>query len=248
MCTLPAMIFLLSSTVVAAEYGAITGQILLEGEIPSPDLIVKKGDPTAKDAAVCAAGDIESESLVVDPKSKGIANIFVYLRKKPKNVHPDLVSTPADAQEVVFDQKGCRFMPHALFLRTDQTVIVKSGDSCAHNTHTYPLSNAPQNFIIQANDRVGVELKMPIRERLPIQVKCDIHPWMEAYWLILDHPYATKTDKQGKFTLDKVPAGKHTFTLWHEEVGYIERKFNVQVSPGENALEPVIVPVARFEE
>ena len=47
-------------------------------------------------------------------------------------------------------------------------------------------------------------------------VKCDIHPWMRAWWLIVDHPYAAISGKDGKFTIEKVPAGTQEFTAWQD--------------------------------
>src|SRR5262249_38150563 len=106
---------------IADEFGTITGQFLLDGEIPKLKALVDKGDMKVNDPAICAAADIPDETLVVDSKTKGVANIFVYLPKAEK-VHPQLQTTAM--KEVAFDQKDCRFVPHALFVRTDQVVQV----------------------------------------------------------------------------------------------------------------------------
>lgn len=228
-----------------AQWGDIEGQFVLEGEVPEPVYIFKKGDPV-KDAEVCAAEDFKSDALVVDSETKGIANVFIYLRSAPQ-IHPDLAESKEDA--VVFDQKGCRFIPHALFVRTDQDVIVKSDDPIAHNTHTFTLRNQPVNILIAANDREGVEVSVPLPEILPMQVKCDLHPHMLAYWLILDHPYAAISGKDGKFTIKGLPAGEHSFRVWHEKVGYVDRAYTVTVKDGETTkLEPVKIPLERFED
>jgi len=144
-------------------YGSISGQFVLEGEIPEPAILVKKGDAQAKDAPVCAAEDVKSETLVVDPASKGIANIFVFMRKAPK-VHPSLKESKEKTVE--FDQKGCHFIPHALLVRTDQVVLVKSGDPISHNTHTFPLRNSANNLTIPGNERKGVEFIHKAPEKL----------------------------------------------------------------------------------
>ena len=38
-----------------------------------------------------------------------------------------------------------------------------------------------------------------------MEVTCDFHPWMKVYWLILDHPYAALTDKDGRFHIENMP-------------------------------------------
>ncbi|HLJ12642.1 MAG TPA: hypothetical protein VKU82_15715, partial [Planctomycetaceae bacterium] len=83
-------------------YGSITGQFVLEGEIPSFKPLVALGNMTVNDAAICTAADVPDESLVVDAASKGIANVFVYLPKAEK-VHPRMKESAA--KEVPFDQK-----------------------------------------------------------------------------------------------------------------------------------------------
>lgn len=240
---------LIGGVAVGADgFGTIKGQFIYDGDVPKPTLQIKKGDATVKDAAVCAANDLLTNELLVDPETKGIANVFIYLRSIDEDeIHPDLVKS--EKKELVMDQKNCRFYPHAMFVRTDQVVRVLSDDNCAHNTHTFPIRNNAVNFLMRPNDRVGQEVSNPVSEILPIQVKCDIHPWMRAYWLILDHPYAAVTDAKGNFTIENLPEGKHSFRVWHERVGYIDRTYKVEVEDGKvTMLEPEKVPASKFED
>jgi len=229
-------LFLAAQAASAADYGTISGQFILKGDVPDPKFAIKKGDATVKDAAVCAAVDLPSQELLIDPKSKGIQHIFIYLRKAT-DVHPDLKSVPADKKIITFDQKNCRFTPHTLFARTDQEVKVISSDAVAHNTHTFPIRNDQVNFLLAPNDKNGQKVSHRFAEFLPMQVKCDIHPWMRAYWLVLDHPYAAITDKDGKFTIEKLPVGEHSFRVWHERSGWVNRSYKVDVKPGNNPLD-----------
>ncbi len=229
----------------AAGWGSVTGQFVFDGDIPKPTVQRTKGDPNVKDAAVCAKMDHLNNDLVINPENKGIQNIFMYMRRA-KSVHPELKESKE--KTVVFDQKGCTFFPHALIVRTDQKVLVKSGDDVAHNTHTFPLKNQAVNFILAPNDRAGKEVANPIAEILPTQVKCDIHPWMTAYWFVCDHPYAVVSDKDGKFTIKNLPEGKNDFRIWHEKVGYVERKFTVNIKDGETLdLGEIKVSAAKFK-
>ncbi len=221
-----------ATSVSAAEgWGSMTGKIIWKGELPKPELLHRKG-AAIKDATVCAVRDVYKSDLVVDEDSKGIANIFIYLPKSPKKIHPDLSKFD---EQVVFNQENCTFKPHTLLVRAGQTVEVLNSDSMSHNTHTYPLRNTAQNLIITGNTAKGqgAAFPMPSREFLPIQVKCDLHNWMLAYWLILDHPYSAITQMDGSFEIKNLPAGTHTFRVWHERVGYLERKLSVVIQDGE---------------
>jgi len=222
--------FLSPAAVSAAGWGSVTGRFVYDGEAPKRTVQREKGDPAVKDPAVCAATDHLNNDLVVNPENKGIANVFMYMRRA-KDIHPDLKESKE--KTVVFDQKGCTFKPHALIVRTDQKVIVKSDDPVAHNTHTFPIKNQAVNFILAPNDREGKEVENVIPEILPMQVKCDIHPWMTAYWFVVDHPYAIVSDEDGKFTIENLPEGKNEFRIWQEKAGYLDRKFTVNVKAGE---------------
>ncbi len=241
-------LFALCTSVQAADWGSVTGQFVLDGEIPKIEPWVKKGDANAKDAAVCAANGVPNGAMVFNADNKGIANVIVYMRRA-KTVHPDLMSSKEKVVE--FDQKGCDFLPHMMIVRTDQTIVCKSSDAVAHNVHATPFANSAVNFIVQPNDQTGVEVKLPLAEPVApyVEVKCDIHPWMKAWWVVVDHPYAAVTDKDGKFTIENLPAGETEFRVWHEKVGFINKKWIVDVKAGKTTtLETVPVPVDSFKE
>ncbi len=220
----------------AQGWGTITGKVVVDGTPPQLPLLVTKGDTAVNNASVCAVKDIPNDKLIVGKKG-GLANCFVYhfQRRGKVDIHPDL-KKPAQ-EKVQFDYKGCIFTPHVLVVRTDQKVNVINSDAIGHNLHTFPLRNDGKNLLLAANDKKGIEIDFQKGEPLPVQVTCDIHPWMTARWFVVEHPYAVVTDKEGKFTIKLVPEGKHKFRIWHEIPGYIkkdgERDFKVDLKAGQ---------------
>ena len=227
---------LVTSSVEAKGYGKVVGKFVFKGDVPATAMLVKKGDATAKDAKVCAVNGVESQALVIDKDSKGIKNVVIYIKKmKSKYIHPDLAKSKNPV--VDYDQKGCKFVPHILFVRTDQQVRVLSDDAINHNFHSIPIKGKGQNFLVGPNDRVGTKVKAEVPESLPIPVQCDIHPWMKGHWMILDHPYCAITKADGTFEIDLVPDGKQDFRVWHEKKGYINSGsrtgFKAKIKDGE---------------
>lgn len=146
----------------ADDWGSIRGQIVVEGEIPERPLLIAKG-ADIKDKEVCAAEDHYAEDLIIDKDSKGLANVFVYLAKKPKGIHPDLIEPITEAVPVTY--KGCQLVPHCLICRTDQRIEIGSDDSTAHNPQIYPLKNQPIGSAVPPNSRCNSERPNPCRSK-----------------------------------------------------------------------------------
>lgn len=223
--------------------GNIRGRIVYKGTPPELAPLIPQGAAT-RDGEVCAADmNIPDQSLVVSGDG-GIRNVFVYLDKAPKGV--EIPAVPSEP--VPFDQKNCVFLPHALLVRVDQPIKVLNDDAVQHNTHTFPTRNAPFNNAIKPNDREGLELVYAKGESQPFEVKCDVHTWMRAYHLALEHPFAAVTGEDGSFEIQGLPAGKHEFRIWHERAkgGYLERKFEVTVKEGDNELPAIEFDGSKF--
>ena len=57
-------------------------------------------------------------------------------------------------------------------------------------------------------------------------MKCNIHPWMHGYFVVVKGPYAI-TDDSGNYTIENVPAGNYTVTAWQETYGTQTQKVTV---------------------
>ena len=215
----------------AGGVGDLVGQIVFDGAPPALVPLIAQG-ADVKDKATCSAMEVPDETLVVDGETKGVQNVFVFLEKPPAGAAP--VPVP---EKQIFDQVGCKFIPHVMLVRTKSPLLVLSEDPIGHNTHTYPSRNSSFNGAISANDRKGVAITYTQPEREPFKVTCDVHPWMSAYHLPLDHGYAAVTDAKGQFVIKGLPAGSHTFKVWHETGKLLERGYKVTIKAGENPVE-----------
>ena len=219
-----------AGSVFAQGWGTLQGKIVADGNVSRFKPLVAKGE-NVKDAEVCSVKAIPDDSLVVSEKGE-VANCFVYLylRRGTPDVHPSLKTPEKDTLE--FDNQGCRFVPRFMVVRTDQVVKCLNTDPCGHNVRTNPLKNEAYNQLISGGNTTGIDMTHTQSEMLPMQVKCDIHPWMTAYWLVLDHPYSTISKEDGTFKIENMPAGKHDIRIWHERVGFIERT-SVEIKDGQ---------------
>jgi hypothetical protein len=216
---------------VAAGYGNLTGRVTFDGEAKDPTPLVSAGEIKADDRAVCGAHPILDESLLVNKTNKGLANVVIFLEKRPGNIKPELAKPPTEVKK--FDQKGCVFIPHVLVVQVGQPLRVFSQDKIAHNTHTRPKRNPDFNQLIAPEESVGKACDYTKTESVPISVGCDLHNWMKAYHFPVDHPYVAVTDENGEFKIEGLPAGKHSFNVWHErgpgDSHLLERKLQITI-------------------
>lgn len=196
--------------------GKLVGTIKFAGT--APVLAPKATKGNAKDPAVCAKdADIPDESLIVGAGG-GLKHVFIYLDKAPAG------GTAENPEIGVFDQKACIFTSHSFLAIAGVEFEVKNSDAAAHNVHTFPQLGAVQNFGMEPNS--STKMSFNKAEKQPIQIKCDIHPWMEGWALVLDHPYMTTTDENGSFELPELPGGTYSVRIWHErgaKRGQLER-------------------------
>jgi plastocyanin len=202
-----------TAMVKAEGWGTLKGKVTLKGTPPAPKVLAPQGKAD-KDPTVCAKdAPILSERLVVDETSKGVKNVLIYI-PKPTAINEEAKSGALTAQ-VVFDQAKCQFEPHVLAVMIGAKVELKNSDPVNHNINSR-LKNNGFNKLLSAAQEVPQPVEAP--ERSPGELTCDIHPWMRAYWMVLDNPYSCVTDAQGNFELKNVPAGTQKIVIWQEAV------------------------------
>ena len=225
-----------TGTAAPGGIGTLKGRILYGGSFTPLAPLYAKG-AASKDNEVCGKEAAPNEALVVN--DGGLANVFIWLDKVPKGTQiPESSNEP-----VVFDQKYCVFLPHAVVMRVGQTVKVLNSDPVLHNTHTKPERN---NEFNQSVNQTGAELIYNRPEKKPLAVVCDIHPWMVAYHLPLDHPFAAVSGADGTFEIPNLPSGKLELKLWHEAGKEIEKAYKVDIKPGETTTVEITVPASKL--
>jgi hypothetical protein len=129
---------------------------------------------------------------------------------------------PQQRQQVVFDQKNCRFLDHVFAFRSDQALEIKNSDPFGHNTNLKPQDSArPFDKTIPPGSSTVYEPGGA--EKRPFPVACAIHPWMAARMIICPNPYFAITDENGAFEIRGVPAGVDLeFRIWQEQANYLK--------------------------
>jgi plastocyanin len=190
----------------------ITGVVKYDGVAPKPKRL-----EIGKDKEVCGAHPIFDESLVVG-HGGGIKNAVVTITDISRGVP----MVPEKA--VIFDQKGCEYLPHLVAFPAGSTVKVINSDGILHSVHTDSSINQPLDMAQPAFKKT---ISVTIAKPEIIMVDCDAHNWMKGWWYVVGNPYYAVTDRTGHFKIANVPPGTYTMQIWQENLGTVKRKVTV---------------------
>ncbi len=199
-----------------ATAGGITGKVVLEGTAPRNALIKMDADPACAGAA---KGPQTQETFMVG-EGGAFQNVFVYVKDGLGSRR-----FPVPASAVTIDQQGCRYRPHVLGVQVGQALEMVNSDPTVHNVHAMAAANQEFN-IGQPVQGMKTSRTFASREVM-VLLKCDVHPWMNAYVGVLDHPYFAVTGADGRFDLMTLPPGTYTIEAWHEKLGTMTQSVTI---------------------
>jgi hypothetical protein len=98
-------------------------------------------------------------------------------------------------------------------MQVAQELQIYNDDQTSHNIH--PLSKAnPEWNKSQPTGSPPIDTKYEKPEFIP--VKCNIHPWMHGYFVVLNTSHYAITGEDGSFDLKGLAPGKYAVTAWQE--------------------------------
>ena len=207
------------------------------------------------DRQFCGSVPIPDERLIVHDDHHGIKNVVVYVYTGRRGtVLPERARRP---ETHVLAIKHCRFDPHILLAQKGDTLRVEDQDPVGHNVNLQFFNNAPLGFTRPVG--AAWQRSLDESEPAPVPIGCNIHPWMNAYLLVLDHRLAGISDGDGRLEITGLPVGqKIVFRAFHESARLKEvvvdataetwegSKFERVLQAGVNDLGVIGIPASAF--
>jgi hypothetical protein len=235
----------------------LRGKIILKGKAPDLGKLTKQlrteieNKVDLKDYCLKCEDFEKTQQLyrLGGPENKQVGNVFVWIAPAIGSFFPidDAQLEEARKRAIAIRQPHCAFIPHCAVLfshyhpdpqnprrlqATGQVFKIINDAAIAHNTNWRGGARNPgDNVIIPAKRERVVNNLVP--DATPIVIKCNIHPWMDAYVRIFDHPYASVSRAEpeakkedgnfGTYEIKNVPAGKARIFAWHERAGWLNK-------------------------
>ena len=210
-----------------ATLGTVSGSVHLTGKAPAPVLIDTSMDPAC---GMSGGAPVYSEQLAV--KNGNLGNVFIYVKSGPAaamNYSPAAGAIPAAGAPVVMDQKGCRYTPHVVAVMRGGSVEFRNSDVTMHNVHTLPTAAGSVPLDISEGPKGQPQDEQFNHVEAMIPVRCNNHPWMNAFVNVSATPFFAVTDADGHFEIKGLPAGDYTLGAVQEKLG--EQTIQVTVKP-----------------
>lgn len=196
--------------------GSLSGRAVFTGQsVPEMKVL-----PVQTDASHCGA-EIRDESRIVDAATRGLKNVVI-------TIHG--LESEGDAGGVTVANKGCRFDPHVAVARKGAEFTITNEDPVTHTTHPYADNRSLFNVPLVAGQK---PVTKKLRRAGIIELKCDVHAWMQGWVVVHDNAYAAISAADGKFEIPDLPPGTYQVRAWHEELG--QTTVDLTVKAGEEA-------------
>jgi plastocyanin len=197
--------------------GILRGTVELTGKAPPRTPLRRDSDP------VCAAVEKQSEDIIA---TRGkLAGVLVRIKNGTAGAFP------APASPAVITQHDCTYEPRVTGVVAGQKVVIKNADPTYHNVRATrgdePVFNLSQPA--RTPDLVREDFTKPGDV---VSLQCDVHPWMNAFVVVQDHPFFTVTREDGRFELTDLPPGTYELEAWHPVLGLRSTKVKVSAKPG----------------
>jgi plastocyanin len=199
------------------DAGTATGTIHFTGKAPARTPIDMSMDP----ACAMSAAENDAEQFVV--ANGKLANVYVYIKS---GAPPS--QAPAGTAPVVLDQKGCRYTPHVIALQQGGSVEFRNSDPTMHNIHTTPASGNP-GIDVSQSPMGAPQTRQFNQPETMLPVRCNNHPWMNAFINVANTPYFAVSGADGTFTISGLPPGNYTLAAIHEKLG--EQDLQISITP-----------------
>jgi plastocyanin len=205
-----------------ATTGSIRGTVNFAGKPPERLKIDMSQDP------VCSitGGENLAEQYVV--RGGKLANVYVYVKDGPQEA---MRAAPQSTAPVALDQVGCKYTPHVIAVMRGGSVEFRNSDGTMHNIHTMPTGNPTVD--VSQGAKGAPETRKFYQPEIMMPVRCNNHPWMNAFINISATPFFAVTDADGKFEIKGLPPGKYTLAAVHEKLG--EQTISIEIASKEQA-------------
>lgn len=201
--------------------GSIGGQIVYPGKAPKVETLQLPNGAVLKD-----------QSLVVNPKNKGVSNVVVRLKYKAAK------KTVAPAKTVNLRCRTSQIVELVVALRSGDTLQVTNFDATSYRLGLYYSDGKRQILEIPPTSKT---LHLITANRSgEVRVMGEKYSWMASYlYVVKAEEEVAVTDSNGKFKFTSLREEPVKLRFWHQKSGHFDSTNLTLTSPNPNGQSSV---------
>jgi plastocyanin len=135
---------------------------------------------------------------------------------------------PSKTPAIRIQQSGYQFRPALAVVRTGTPVVFPNEDQLYHSVFS---KSQPRRFDL-GRFRKGEEPAAVVMDSPGlVQLFCEVHEHMRANLVVVDTPWFTVSDTEGRFTIEGIAPGRHSVSIWLSPRQTVTRE--VDLAPGQ---------------
>jgi hypothetical protein len=136
------------------------------------------------------------------------------------------------------------FQPRVQIVQVGRPLIFANLEPFVVNFHTIPIRNIGANVTLSPMTQWSTGYSKP--EKSPVRIMSVLHTWQRAYHVVLNHPWGAVTDRNGSFSIPRLPPGNYELVIWHERADDLNHGLNVTVRDDQPLNLKLTYPATRF--
>ncbi len=144
------------------------------------------------------------------PAGGEIAGALTVANPEQAVVYLETVAGTFRGERAKMDQQNKVFTPYVLPVVKGTTVEFHNSDELQHNV----FGVGPEEFNL-GNWTKGIVREHTFDKLGDATLLCNVHPEMEGHVLVLQNPYFSKLEADGKFRIANVPPGEYVIKAWY---------------------------------
>ena len=174
--------------------------------------------------------------------AKSFKDVVLYLQPLTPAVYPP------PAEHAVMDQQGLVFIPHVMAVQKGTPVDFLNSDHDRHNV--YFLYDETGDTLDIGTWGPGETVSHTFKNPGLVITLCQLHLEMAAYILVLETPFFTVAEIDGKtqranYEIRGVPAGGYLLKAWHKKLKMKTGAARVTVADGQTATVDIAITRAK---
>ena len=177
------------------------------------------GQTPAGAASGSVSGQVTMQERPGDT-TEDLGNVVVFL--EPTGASARQRQPSAAAVKSVMNLHGRQFQPRVRVVTTGSTVEFTNDDPFSHNVFSKMNGGFDTGVYGRGKKRDNLFMDAGV-----YPLYCNIHPRMTGFVVTLPTPYFAQAASDGRFVIDKVPAGTYRLHVWHDRAA--ERQLDITV-------------------